>query len=143
MNTSLLYPLALSGALLLAGCAAPSDQTAQNANVAAEHNARVSLDWAGTYRGILPCADCEGIETTIVLQADGQYQQQNRYLGKASPIFHREGTFVWNANGNQITLPGTAPEYYFVSEGWLLRLATDGSRITGPLAEHYRLNKVH
>ncbi|GGD94473.1 copper resistance protein NlpE [Planktosalinus lacus] len=26
-----------------------------------------SLDWHGTYQGILPCADCEGIQTEVTL----------------------------------------------------------------------------
>ena len=34
------------------------------------HNAENSLDIAGVYKGVLPCADCEGIETTIVLKDD-------------------------------------------------------------------------
>lgn len=140
-KTSLAYTLALSGILFLAGCAAP-DHVAQSAQSAAEHNARTALDWSGTYRGMLPCADCEGIETTIVLQDDGHYQQQSRYVGKSSPVFNHQGSFTWDATGNRITLAGTEPEHYFVGEGWLLRLSPDGSRVTGPLAEHYRLSKV-
>ena len=27
------------------------------------HTSQISLDWAGTYSGVLPCASCEGIET--------------------------------------------------------------------------------
>ena len=30
-----------------------------------------SLDWEGVYRGVVPCADCEGIVTTITLRRDG------------------------------------------------------------------------
>ena len=30
-----------------------------------EHNAKNSLDYIGMYKGILPCADCEGIETFL------------------------------------------------------------------------------
>ena len=29
-------------------------------------NSRNSVDWNGTYRGIVPCADCEGIKTEVV-----------------------------------------------------------------------------
>ena len=31
------------------------------------HNSLNSLDWEGTYSGILPCADCAGIQTLIKL----------------------------------------------------------------------------
>ncbi|HSH50375.1 MAG TPA: copper resistance protein NlpE N-terminal domain-containing protein, partial [Bacteroidales bacterium] len=27
------------------------------------HTSEISLDWQGTYKGVLPCADCPGIET--------------------------------------------------------------------------------
>ena len=42
-------------------------------NVAA-HNAKNSLDYIGTYKGILPCADCEGIETELELNSDKTYE---------------------------------------------------------------------
>ena len=32
------------------------------------HNAETSLDYRGTYRGVLPAADCPGIETTLTLK---------------------------------------------------------------------------
>ena len=44
-------------------------------------NSQNSLDWEGTYRGILPCADCEGIETKITLSANGTYEYKASYLG--------------------------------------------------------------
>ena len=34
------------------------------------HNSQNSLDWAGVYQGILPCADCEGFDTVITLNWD-------------------------------------------------------------------------
>jgi copper homeostasis protein (lipoprotein) len=33
-----------------------------------EHNAKNSLDYIGMYKGIVPCADCEGIETILNLR---------------------------------------------------------------------------
>lgn len=36
-------------------------------------NSRNSLDWEGTYKGILPCADCEGIETMVILKDNDRY----------------------------------------------------------------------
>ena len=107
-----------------------------------EHNARLSLDWSGAYRGVLPCADCEGIETVVVLTQDGTYSTQTRYLGKAGPVFSERGRFSWNAAGNSVTLPGREPVRYFVGENHLLRLAPDGSRITGALAQRQVLTRL-
>ncbi len=45
-------------------------------------NSLTSLDWAGTYQGILPCADCPGIKTQLVLNSDMTYQAENQLPGK-------------------------------------------------------------
>ena len=29
-------------------------------------NSQNALDWAGTYKGILPCADCEGMKMQLI-----------------------------------------------------------------------------
>ena len=128
-------------ALAAAGCTTPAtsmDATRPDP----EHNARLSLDWSGTYRGVLPCADCEGIETVVVLTRDGTYSTHARYLGKAEPVFSEHGRFSWNEAGNSVTLTGREPARYFVGENHLLRLAPDGSRITGALAQHQVLTRL-
>ena len=43
--------------------ATPEAKVASSAEIDSAHNAQNSLDWAGDYQGILPCADCEGINT--------------------------------------------------------------------------------
>lgn len=34
-----------------------------------------------SWRGVLPCADCEGIETSLFLEKDGTWVMNERYLG--------------------------------------------------------------
>ncbi len=34
-----------------------------------------------SWRGVLPCADCEGIETSLFLEKDGTRVMNERYLG--------------------------------------------------------------
>jgi len=106
------------------------------------HSSRNALDWAGTYRGVLPCADCEGIDTTLTLNSDGRWTSQARYLGKDDKVFSEQGSFTWDERGGSVTLSGTEPARYLVGENRLIRLASDGSRITGALADHYVLTKV-
>lgn len=127
-------------ALAAAGCTAPVPATDAGADPA--HNARDSLDWAGAYRGVLPCADCEGIETVVVLAKNGSYSTQSKYLGKSARVFTEQGSFAWNAAGSTVTLAGPPPVRYSVGENRLTRLARDGSRITGPLAEQYVLARL-
>lgn len=108
------------------------------------HNSRNSLDWAGTYRGVLPCADCEGIETVITLTGEGSFREHTRYLGKneGETETSREGSFNWSNDGGRVTLAGDPPHPYRVGENRLTRLALDGSAITGALAANYALTKV-
>ncbi len=132
-------------ALLLAGCAvqpsAPGTASAPEA-VGGGDSSRNALDWAGAYRGILPCADCEGIETNITLNTDGSYVAKTRYLGKSGEVLASQGKFSWDASGGIITLDGGEPAKYRVGENRLIRLAMDGSPVTGALAEKQVLTKM-
>ncbi|MCW5619581.1 MAG: META domain-containing protein [Burkholderiales bacterium] len=140
MKRSIFVVLA-AAAVATGGCTTPAMKT-DSLNPDPAHNARNSLDWAGTYRGVLPCADCEGIDTVVTLANDGTYRTQSKYLGKDDQVFSEEGSFTWNEAGNTVTLPGREPAKYFVGENRLTRLALDGSRISGSLAEHYVMTKI-
>ena len=141
MKTYTAYAAIFSIVLLLGGCATSSDKDTNSPGIS--HTARDSLDWAGSYRGVLPCADCEGIETLVTLTDDSRFRSQSNYLGKGDgTIFSEQGTFTWNAEGNTVTFAGREPAKYFVAENQLIRLALDGSRITGALAGNYILIKV-
>lgn len=63
---------------------APDKPAAAASNPEPARSSRVCLDWQGTYRDVLLCADCEGIETVITLLEleDGSYQRSVRYLGR-------------------------------------------------------------
>lgn len=106
------------------------------------HNAMNSLDYEGTYKGSLPCADCEVIETTLVLDATS-YTKEMVYKGKSKEVIKETGTYSWNEAGNTITLSGSAtPNQYFVGENILFHLDSDGKRVEGDLAKLYELTKV-
>ncbi len=101
-----------------------------------------SLDWQGVYRGAIPCADCEGIETRIILKRDGSFHRSMQYLGKDEKLFSDEGKFSWDKSGNKITLTGDlGQQQYHVGENQLIHLDRDGNRISGDLAEKYKLSK--
>ncbi|MCS6136746.1 copper resistance protein NlpE [Shewanella baltica] len=98
-----------------------------------------SLDWAGSYEGVLPCASCEGIQTLITLQSDNSFVQETVYLGKDEKILKLMGKAAWDEKGQKITLEdGTQ---YLVGENQLIMLDTEGQRITGDLATNYVLKK--
>lgn len=129
-------------AILAMALSACTHQPHPATSVDTDHNARIALDWAGTYRGVLPCADCEGIKTVVTLAENGTYETTSEYLGRNVAPTAEKGRFTWDAAGNKITLEQSEPDHYFVSENRLIRLAPDGSRITGAMAELYVLPKV-
>lgn len=67
------------------------------------HTSKNSLDWAGTYETVLPCADCEGIKSKLTLESDDSFLFEEEYLGKDTTIFVTKGTYEWEDNGNYIT----------------------------------------
>jgi heat shock protein HslJ len=109
------------------------------------HNSQNSLDWAGTYRDTLPCADCEGILIEIVLKTDLTYESATKYLGKDGDISRSKGNFSWNKEGSTITLEGVdgtkESNQFKVGENKLQKLDMDGKVITGNLADKYVIQK--
>jgi copper homeostasis protein (lipoprotein) len=108
-----------------------------------EHTAKNSLDYLGTYKGTLPCADCEGIETTITLNKDETYTSTMKYLGKDEKEFKDMGDYTWMEDETRLSLEGidTPPVFYFVAEGKLIQLDQEGNEIKGNLAKNYELLK--
>ena len=103
-------------------------------------------NWAGTYSGIIPCADCPGIETQITLNTDNTYQISRIYQDRDEDIFQNSGTFQWNADKSIITLgninAAQFPTMYKLGKGSLIQLDLNGKVITGNLAQNYVLKKV-
>ncbi|MDR0682204.1 MAG: copper resistance protein NlpE [Dysgonamonadaceae bacterium] len=102
-----------------------------------------SADWLGKYTGILPCADCEGIQTQITLLADTTYKLDWQYIDKENASFSETGTFQWNEADSLIILNNMedGPSCYKVGKNTLTQLDLEGEIITGELAENYVLVK--
>jgi len=139
--------LLLATALCIAGCVAPaqgSDVVATGAAIDPAHNSRNSLDWPGVYTGTVPCADCEGIATTIRLNAEGSYERELLYLGKSDTPTRDTGMFSWDDSGSIVTLQPTQGEVqlYQVGENRLFHLDRTGNRISGDLSARYVLMRA-
>jgi len=108
------------------------------------HTAQNSLDWPGSYSGILPCADCDGIETELTLNGDLTYFLTSSYIGKEGSLTDTlKGNFTWM--GNNVKLEGipenVRPSMFKVEENQVRHLDLEGNEITGELAQHYVLTK--
>jgi uncharacterized lipoprotein NlpE involved in copper resistance/heat shock protein HslJ len=100
-------------------------------------------DFIGAYRGILPCADCDGMETKIILNENNTYTKAVHYLGKGTKIFEQKGTFSWNKLGNIVILENisNAPNQYIVTKSKIIQLDMEGNLIASSFAKEYELSK--
>lgn len=129
--------------VLFTGC--KQEKTQEKVPVIDNHTSQNSVDWAGTYSGMLPCADCDGIETTLELTNDNEFILRQRYEGKSDEVFEEKGMFEWNESGSEISLyiEDEEPKFhqYKVGENKLFKLDSEGNRIEGELSEFYILTK--
>lgn len=107
------------------------------------HTSMNSVDWSGTYYGILPCASCQGIETELYLGDDRSYKLTSRYLGEQEEPFTKSGTFT--LTGNTIKLLGIEDNagsgLYKLEENRIRLLDMDGNTVTGELEANYVMTK--
>ena len=133
---------------ILSGCGGnsqkmkPDTEMQNELTVSTIHNARIALDFEGTYVGKLPTASGMGMIVTITLGRD-TYIKKMEYSGKEG-VIEKRGEYAWNEAGNSIILSGItdAPNKYFVAENRLIQLDMDGNRITGESADFYVLHKL-
>jgi uncharacterized lipoprotein NlpE involved in copper resistance len=114
--------------MLAAVLSVSSPAQAGNGSPVDMHTSRNSLDWAGTYEGVLPCADCPGIRTRLTLGNDGTFEKQSQYLDRDVVPRIERGRFMWQADGNTIALATEGGQSYAVGEGRLIQLNNDGTR---------------
>nr|WP_214647226.1 copper resistance protein NlpE [Acinetobacter sp. ANC 5414] len=84
--------------------------------------AETSLDWAGKYKGVFPCADCEGIETELELKADKTYELTQEYLGKGKGNeFKVKGIFSFDPDNPSVIRLDKAGENrnFFIGENFV------------------------
>jgi len=143
----LILPAIFSIAILGYSCQSKSSHSGDNTSAndssfVKEHTSQNSLDWAGVYEGTIPCADCEGIKTTIKLKDNDTFTYNAEYVGKNASV-QDSGKFMWHDNGSIVHLTGQdLNTQYKVGENVLIQLDTEGKKIEGSIAEKYKLNKV-
>lgn len=113
--------------------------------IADQHNAQNSLDYEGTYEGVLPCIknDCKEIELSLKLMKNGIFVYSTKRVGIDKEQLMTSGTYHFEADGNTIVLDQIAdvPNSFFISEGKIYQLDKDQKKIEGPDEEKYVLIK--
>lgn len=112
----------------------------------AEHSSRSAVDWAGVYKGMIPCADCEGIDVEIQLNEDNSYKMVMNYLGREDSKFTNQGLFEWDETGGKVRFiveDEGRGNWYRVGENNLLMLDAEGNKIENNFPpEIYMLEKI-
>ncbi len=105
-----------------------------------EHSSKMALDWNGLYKGMLPCASCPGILTTIKLNNDETFEKTDVYLETKIGKFTEKGKFTFSKDGNKVILKYSdgSKNVYALGENRLIMLDKDG-KIGG---SDYELRKV-
>jgi heat shock protein HslJ len=144
MKTTLINILLLACALWFSACKSSNDSTAKP--LSDGQNKKGTAGWPGMYQGVLPCADCQGIQTTLSLFPDNKYQISRVYLGKSEEVFRSNGAFTSDTKLNIIRLERSAtegPSSYKLQEGSLFQLDMNEKVIAGDMASRYKLVRLN
>jgi copper homeostasis protein (lipoprotein) len=120
--------------------AAPATDTTVAPITSSSPQQAVVEELAAIYNGLLPCKDCDGIQTLLTLNADEQqtFTLSEEYKGKKPKTVDTNGT--WSVMGNIITLNSKNGMFkYQVNPEGLVGLKPDGSAMD---ASKYLLKKV-
>ncbi|MBT9491014.1 MAG: copper resistance protein NlpE N-terminal domain-containing protein [Paucibacter sp.] len=137
--------LGLLAAIALSACAPLKGDASTAAVMAADpaHSSRNALDWAGTYAGTLPCANCPGVQTRLRLNRDQSFELSVQYLERDPAPKVSRGRFSWQADGNAITLDEQGSgRQLLVGEG-RLALLDAGAAAVWPQATQRQLTRLN
>ena len=102
-----------------------------------------SSNFSGTFSGVIPCADCPGIEASLSFNRDSSflesmiYQERNTSF-KDSGQWIRDGKFVEVRYNDK----KASPRYFLIkSDSTIAWLDANKNEIEGPLKDHYILKK--
>lgn len=92
------------------------------------------------FQGIVPCADCEGIQVSLSLKQGGKYVLNEHYLGARGEDNVQQGT--WQRTAEKLILVSEAgvKRYFRPFERGLEMMDTEGNPIQSTL--NYRLAAV-
>ena len=133
------YSLLLSACNNSAKNNIPTDDSVKIKSVVVDSAA---LKMTGIYGGFVPCADCEGIITYLLLNPDMTYRLEETYYKKDEKVFPTNGN--WKMENGKVVLYHNNNEVRlsFLPDGdKLWQLDSEGHRISGNLGNKYVLNR--
>lgn len=129
--------------LLLLGLFSCQGESKKSPNVDNESTTQEEVNQlAAFYFGTLPCADCDGIETLLSLNADVDrtFTLEERYTGKNT---NTKTSGTWTVDGDIVTLNSeSGSTKYQVTAKGIVSFNTNGSKRDETSAKKYLLRKV-
>ncbi len=164
MKTNLLFSLSISIFLIINACSSAPEKPEQStfADTAVNDTAEAYSPIAqaekkvqeqqekklksipGSYIGILPCPNCEGIKTMVVLNDDNTYLMKTAFQGKKDRTVHEtKGNYTYDAISRKISLDGAeGPSQYLFKESYIIQLDKNGKENKTEKPEQYHLKKM-
>lgn len=92
------------------------------------------------FKGVIPCADCEGIQVSLRLQQGGRYSLTEKYLGSDNVQMQQQGR--WSRTAEKLVLVSDRGEkrYFRPIESGFEMMDTQGNPIKSD--NSYRLAPV-
>lgn len=114
--------------IILSGCGTQNEKTKSPVKI------------SGTYSGIVPCADCEGINYQLTFGPDSSFTEKMVYIGKSVEPVEAKGTWRFK-DSNVIVLnwQNGGSEQLEYSDGKMFMLDASGKKMEGPLADKFIL----
>ncbi|TWI91506.1 copper resistance protein NlpE N-terminal domain-containing protein [Chitinophaga japonensis] len=145
MHYQTLLLAVMLGILTACNSGGPREQEQADSSAAASPGAGItgpSAKAAGSYQGVLPCADCPGIDYQLSLYEDHHYRELRAYRDR-----NHHKAFIdtgrWQLENDSIVrLLREQPQRFLFQDGKLYHLDQEGHRITGMLADNYILRPV-
>ncbi len=131
----------ISIGLIIVLCAFTACANKTNVSIQDEHTAETALDYEGTYKGVLPCADCPGIAATLIINKDNTFAYNYTYLNRDDHPHHYTGQYTIKDNTLTIKVDDR-PIHFFVGESRVIFMGEQQVPNTGELAQYYELKKM-
>lgn len=104
-----------------------------------EKEIRLIENFEGDYYGIMPCMECAGIRTTLVLNRDSTYMLNMDYTDKRSTGVSEKGKFSLSNNIITISYTNGQKRYFLLDEGKVHSLDNNKNRVEGIHSGYYTL----
>ncbi|MFV0145015.1 copper resistance protein NlpE [Empedobacter falsenii] len=104
-----------------------------------------SIQFDGTYKGVLPCfeKECKEVEMEIKLLPNKGYIYSTKRIGLDKTALMTTGTFQFKEDGNTIVFPEIAnvPNAFLIEEGKIIQLDKNQKKIESADSAKFVLTK--